>query len=173
MDKPRCLQDNHLIIVIYLGAFWVGSETHLSCCCVVWSKPQQGGGPSGPGCACKMRWRCTEGQAHGLESAGDQGRLSLVPGAGWAAGMGWEGGDRDCCQWDHWRGRGRVVLQAVPASLCARFGVHVLRTGPSQRLCGWGSRAGLGCSWGSSGDGSGGDEHFREGWEDAALQSPA
>lgn len=61
MDKPRCLQHNHLIIVIYLGAFWVGSETHLSCCCVVWSKPQQGGDPTGAGCTCEMGWRCTEG----------------------------------------------------------------------------------------------------------------
>lgn len=39
-----------------------------------------------------------KGQAHSLESVGDQGRLSLVPGAGWAAGMRWEGGGRGWCQ---------------------------------------------------------------------------
>lgn len=33
-----------------------------------------------------------KGQAHGPGSAGDRGRPSLVPGAGGAAGMGWEGG---------------------------------------------------------------------------------
>lgn len=74
----------------------------------------------------KMGWRCTEGASSWL-IAGDQGRLSLVPAAGWAAEMGWEGGDRGWCQWGHWRGRGRVVLQAVSLSLCARFGVHVLK----------------------------------------------
>lgn len=36
MGKPRCLQHNHFIVVIYLEAPWAGSEPHFAHC------PQRG-----------------------------------------------------------------------------------------------------------------------------------
>lgn len=63
MGKPCCLQHNHLIIVIYLGAFWIGSETHFSPCCVVWGSLSREETLMVLVATCKMGWRCTEGSS--------------------------------------------------------------------------------------------------------------